>query len=91
MVGGVKNIDIKSLTIGVLLTTTIIIGVAAAGNTGNRTVKLEGPIDLRLSFGSPRVSSLNTSTPTELKNRDTLTVNLNHKTDQMNIRGVGFK
>ena len=86
-----KNIDIKSLIIGVLLATTIIIGVAAAGNTGNRTVKLEGPIDLRLSFGSTGVASLNTSTPTELKNRDTLTVNLNHKTDQMNVRGVGFK
>ena len=31
MVGGVKNIDIKSLIIGGLLTSTIFLGVAATG------------------------------------------------------------
>ena len=86
-----KSIDVKSLLIGTLLASTIFLGIAATSNVGNGTVKLEGPIDLRLSFGSTGVSSLNTSTPTELKNRDTLTVNLNHKTDSMVLTGVGFK
>lgn len=85
-----KNIDIKSTGIGALLTSTIFLGIAATGNVGNGTVKLEGPIDLRLSFGSPKATASNTSTPTELDNQDTLNLTINHKTDAMVLTGVGF-
>ena len=61
-----KNIDIKSLIIGALLTSTIFLGIAATSNIGNGTVKLDGPVDVRLSFGSSNASSSNTSTPTAL-------------------------
>ena len=85
-----KNIDIKSTVIGALLTSTIFLGIAATSNIGNGTVKLEGPIDLRLSFGSPKATASNTSTPTELDNQDTLNLTINHKTDAMVLTGVGF-
>ena len=60
---------------------TIILGVAATSNVGNQTVKLDGPGDVRLSFGSSKASSSNTSTPTELKHRDTLKVDLSGSID----------
>jgi len=67
-----KNIDIKSLIIGALLTSTIILGIAATSNGGNGTVKLDGPVDVRLSFGSSKASFSNTSTPTDLDTGDRL-------------------
>ena len=86
-----ESIDVKSLLIGALLTSTIFLGIAATSNIGNGTVKLDGPVDVRLSFGSSKATASNTSTPTELDNRDTLTLNLNHTTDAMVLTGVGFK
>ena len=71
-----KNIDIKSLIIGVLLATTIIFGMGATGKLGNGPVKIDGPVDVRLSFGSSKATASNTSTPTELDNLDTLNVKL---------------
>ena len=62
-----KNIDFKSLAIGALLTTTIFLGIAATSNPSSQTLKLEGPIDLRLSFGPSKAATpSNTSTPTEI-------------------------
>tara|TARA_Y100001938_G_scaffold148043_2_gene230686 strand:+ start:1439 stop:1705 length:267 start_codon:yes stop_codon:yes gene_type:complete len=64
-----KNIDFKSLAIGALLTTTIFLGIAATSNPSSQTLKLEGPIDLRLSFGGSGVSTTDSSTPTEITDR----------------------
>jgi hypothetical protein len=85
-----KNIDIKSTVIGALLTSTIFLGIAATSNIGNGTVKLDGPVDVRLSFGSSKATASNTSTPTELGNRDTLTINLKHTTDRMLLSHTGI-
>ena len=71
-----KNIYIKSTVIGALLTSTIFLGIAATSNIGNGTVKLDGPVDVRLSFGSSKATASNTSTPTELDNNDKLSVKL---------------
>jgi hypothetical protein len=67
VLGTMKNIDIKSLIIGALFTSTVIFGVAAVSGPASGKVKLDGPVDVRLSFGSSRPSSSNTSTPTELQ------------------------
>ena len=69
-----KNIDIKSTIIGALLTSTIFLGIAATSNIGNGTVKLDGPVDVRLSFGSSKATASNTSTPTDLDSQDTLKI-----------------
>ena len=67
-----KTIDIKSLIIGVLLATTLIFGMGATGKLGNGPVKIDGPVDVRLSFGSSKATASNTSTPTELSSGATL-------------------
>jgi hypothetical protein len=64
-----KNIDIKSLIIGALFTSTVLLGMGAVSGPASTTFKLDGPIDLRLGFGSSKPSSSNTSTPTELGDR----------------------
>ena len=69
-----KTLDIKSLIIGALLTSTIFLGIAATSNIGNGTVKLDGPVDVRLSFGSSKATASNTSTPTDLDSQDTLKI-----------------
>ena len=61
-----KNIDVKSLIIGALFTSTVLLGMGAVSGPASTTLKLDGPIDLRVGFGSPRPSSSNTSTPTAL-------------------------
>jgi len=71
-----KNIDFKSLAIGALLTSTIFLGIAATGPLANGKVKLDGPVDVRLSFGGSGVSTTDSSTPTDLDSFDTLNVNL---------------
>ena len=74
--GTMKNIDIKSLLIGALFTSTVIFGVAAVSGPASGKVQLDGPVDVRLSFGSSKPSSSNTSTPTALEDDDTLKVKL---------------
>ena len=64
--GTMKNIDIKSLLIGALFTSTVIFGVAAVSGPASGKVKLDGPVDVHLSFGSSKPSASNTSTPTAL-------------------------
>ena len=71
-----KNIDIKSLIIGALFTSTVLLGMGAVSGPASTTLKLDGPIDLRLGFGSSRPSSSNTSTPTELRDGSKLKVEL---------------
>ena len=61
-----KNIDIKSLIIGALFTSTVLLGMGAVSGPASTTLKLDGPIDLRVGFGSSKPSASNTSTPTEL-------------------------
>jgi hypothetical protein len=61
-----KNIDIKSLIIGALFTSTVLLGMGAVSGPASTTLKLDGPIDLRLGFGSSKPSASNTSTPTAL-------------------------
>ena len=84
-----KNIDFKSLAIGALLTTTIFLGIAATGPLANGKVKLDGPVDVRLSFGGSGVSTTDSSTPTEIDNGDTLNVNLNNGVGAFQIMGLG--
>ena len=50
-VGAMKNIDIKSLIIGALFTSTVLLGMGAVSGPASTTLKLDGPIDLRLGFG----------------------------------------
>jgi hypothetical protein len=67
VLGTMKNIDIKSLIIGALFTSTVLLGMGAVSGPASTTLKLDGPIDLRVGFGSSKPSSSNTSTPTELQ------------------------
>ena len=43
MVGGVKNIDIKSLLIGGLLASTILLGVAAVPKDTSNSFRIDAP------------------------------------------------
>ena len=82
-----ENIDIKSLIIGALFTSTVIFGVAAVSGPASGKVKLDGPVDVRLSFGSSKPSSSNTSTPTELKTGDALNVALHWPVNSLKLSG----
>ena len=60
-----KDIDIKSLIIGALLTSTLLLGVAAVKSPNSGSINLDRPIEVRLGFGA---STTDSSTPTALGN-----------------------
>ena len=71
--------------VGALLPSTIFLGLTASGScSGNvgdyQTLKLAGPIDLRLSFGSYKATASNTSTPAAIHHSDVggFDINIKH-------------